>query len=103
MDKSRTIAWITYSLALASDSAPADYTAILPVADVINHCAPTRTEFQSSVDWLISAGLAARAGAMYQLTDRGRELFERCSPEVTTLERWALLTDVLSPLVQGES
>ena len=103
MDRPRTIAWIAYSLALAPDTSPADYTTIVQIADVINHCAPTLAEFQSSVEWLISAGLAARVGTMYQLTPSGRELFERCSPEAPTLERWARLTDVLSLKIQTET
>ena len=70
-----TIAWIFYSLRLASDTAPAKFDAISQVADGLCHAVPTHRELQSSLSWLSSAGLVAKQSGGYSVSASGLEVF----------------------------
>jgi hypothetical protein len=68
-----TTAWIFYSLGLASQTSPANFHAISQVADGLNHAVPTHKEMQTSLRWLINAGLVAKVVQGYSLSPAGAE------------------------------
>lgn len=75
MTDAATIAWIFYSLRLASATAPAKFNAISQVADGLNHAVPTHRELQGSLSWLSDAGLVAKQSGGYSLSTSGLQMF----------------------------
>lgn len=70
-EDARTIAWIFYSVALATQREPANFNAISRIADGINHAVPTHQEMQKSLKWLCMNELVAKGATGYTLTEKG--------------------------------
>lgn len=72
MTNDKTISWIFLSLALASQTGPADFSSISSIADGIDHAIPTHKELQTSLTWLTNNRLVIKIGNKYSLTDLGK-------------------------------
>jgi predicted transcriptional regulator len=71
----RTISWIFLSIALASESSPADSREISEIADGINHAVPSYNEIHDSISWLIKRNLILKIETTYSLSDLGHNIF----------------------------
>jgi len=92
MDSEQCISWIFLSIASASRSRPADFREISMVADGINHAIPTHKELQISVAWLTKHELIIQYGKKYDLSEKGKTVFEQASENNTTyFEIWKKL------------
>ncbi|HLX54497.1 MAG TPA: hypothetical protein VKR58_11175 [Aquella sp.] len=77
MTGDRTISWIFLSIAVASETNPADFRGISMIGDGINHAVPTVKELQTSISWLLEKGLVLRHSAKYELSEQGKIEFEK--------------------------
>jgi len=104
MDEPRTLAWIFYAVEMATGGGPADFRAISQVADGINHAVPSHKELQSSLAWLVHAGLVIQSGRGYTLTPAGTDLIADCRKGRTTISQvWSRLTESFESQVPGGS
>ena len=98
----RTLAWILYSVALASGAGPASFAAISSVADGINHAVPTQQEMSSSLRWLRSRGLVVSEGKRHALAEPGRLLVDQAQAKASTVSAvWALLAEGIRGISAG--
>lgn len=91
-----TISWIYLSLAIASQTAAADFRGISMIADGINHAVPTHQELQSSLSWLLKNELVTKKGNKYILASKGRKDYSLASEETNTLLKiWANMEEII--------
>lgn len=75
----QTISWIFLATALTTSTKPTDIIGISSVADGINHSVPTQKELQKSISWLTTKGLIIEQGKYYELTSKGKHVYESAS------------------------
>lgn len=98
----RTLAWIFYSVAMASGDAPASHTDISAAADAINHAVPTQQELNGSLKQLVARGVIETRGKFHGLTPSGEMLFRRAQAVHSTVAAvWQALTSELSGVSDG--
>ena len=98
----RPLAWILYSVSLASGSGPASFAAISSVADGINHAVPTQQEMASSLRWLRSRGLVVSMGKRHALAEPGRLLVGQAQVKASTVSAvWAHLAEGIRGISAG--
>lgn len=69
------------------------------VADGINHAVPTHKELQSSLYWLTNQGLSSRIGNKYELTSKGRLIYEAASINSNSVFKiWEVLEQAIRKL-----
>lgn len=85
MNEEQVISWIFLAVAMASQTGPADFRGISMIADGINHSIPTHKELQSSLSWLTNQGLTSKIGNKYELTSKGRLVYEAASMDSNTV------------------
>ena len=89
MTEKETISWIFLSIALASETEPANFQEISNIADGINHAIPNHKELQTSISWLSKELLISKFEKKYKLTDLGKIEYEKASKNTNTLfEIW---------------
>jgi hypothetical protein len=97
MDEPRTLAWIMYAIALASQKEPANFAAISEIADGINHAVPTHKELQTSIRWLQANGMAQKHASGYILSNQGLEVMASIRQRHSTASQvWSALTMALT-------
>ena len=101
MTQTQTFSWIFYSVALASQQEPADYTGIESVADGINHAVPTQKEIKASLAWAVAQNLIQKEGKRYRLTEDGKKLLDAAS-EGTTMKTWKNLESKFGQFGAGD-
>ena len=74
MDKTSTISWIFFAVALASEKSPVSFNEISNVADGINHAVPNHKEIQDSISWLLSKKLVLKTSKKYELSELGKKI-----------------------------
>ena len=72
-----TISWIFLSIAIASETEPADFRQISMIADGLNHAVPNHKELQSSISWLMERGLVLKHSNKYELSEKGTKIFSQ--------------------------
>ena len=94
MDTSpKTVAWIFYAVAMASQVAPAPRRGISEVADGINHAVPTQQELNGSLRLLQARGLVQADGASFSLSSAGLMLLSSArAGNSTVFSVWHALT-----------
>lgn len=85
MKEEQTMSWVFLATALASQTRPSDYQEISLVADGINHAVPTHKELQLSLSWLTNQGLSRRIGNKYELTQKGKLVYDRATMDSNTI------------------
>lgn len=85
MAEEETISWIFLSIALASETEPANFREISNIADGINHSIPNQKELQTSISWLSKKLLISKIEKKYQLTDLGKLEYEKASKSTNIL------------------
>lgn len=85
MTEEETISWIFLSIALASETEPANFREISNIADGINHSIPNQKELQTSISWLSKELLISKFEKKYQLTDLGKLKYEKASKSTNIL------------------
>ena len=87
------------SVELASGNAPANFHSISSVADGINHAVPTQKELQSSLSWLVKAGLVSKAGSNYSISPAGKSFVsEYRQVHGTLFDLWGALTQAIADM-----
>lgn len=101
MDAARTISWVFYALAMASQKEPATFRSISEVADGINHAMPTHKELQTCLAWLLEIGLVLKRGSKYELSEQGLSFDSRAtrSAKPTVSSHWDALTAAIGELM----
>ncbi|TYB72695.1 hypothetical protein [Bizionia myxarmorum] len=85
MTEEEIISWIFLSIALASQTEPANIQEISNIADGINHAIPNHKELQTSISWLSKQLLISKFEKKYQLTDLGKLEYEKASKSTNIL------------------
>jgi hypothetical protein len=85
MTQEETSSLILLATAIASKTERADFRAISKVAGGINHASPKQKEFETSIAWLINAGLVRKQGIKYSLTSEGQLNYEEASKQSSVL------------------
>jgi hypothetical protein len=94
-----TVAWILYSVAMASGREPAPIASISTLADAINHAVPTDKELQRSLLRLQSLRLVSREGRSFKLTESGAAMVERAQESSTYVTGvWKHLTTLIGEI-----
>ncbi|WP_440471110.1 hypothetical protein [Pseudoxanthomonas sp.] len=94
---SRTLAWIFYSIAIASGNTPASRREISVAADAINHAVPTQQELDGALKQLVGRGLVETRGKFHHITPSGRMLFQRAQEGRTTVTAvWRALASMFA-------
>jgi hypothetical protein len=98
----RTLAWILYSVAIASGKAPASRTDISTAADVINHAVPTQQELNGALTQLVASRLVESHGKFHILSPSGLTLFQAAQAgRPTVMAVWGALTSELASISGG--
>jgi hypothetical protein len=93
----RTLAWILYSVAIASGKAPASRIDISTAADAINHAVPTQQELNGALKKLVAYGLIESQGRFHALTASGQSLLQTAQAgRPTVMAVWGALTQELA-------
>jgi hypothetical protein len=71
MTEVKIISWIFLSIAMASQTSPANIQSISTIADGINHAVPTQEELKLAIEWLIKNEQIQKEGKNYSLTKKG--------------------------------
>ena len=97
-----TVAWILYSVAMASGPEPASFAQISGLADAINHAVPTQQELSGSLRQLRAVGLVAAHVKRYALTDAGKAMLEAAQGSASTVSLvWKNLTLAIGQLTSA--
>jgi translation initiation factor IF-1 len=93
MSEKETISWIFLATALATEKEPTDIRGIFLLADGINHTVPTHKEMQYSLAWLQKNDLVTVELKKYNLTSKGKLLFDSARQSGKLLDIWRNLED----------
>ena len=85
MTEEETISWIFLSIALASETQPANFREISNIADGINHSIPNQKELKNSTHWLLEKKLIEQNGKKYKLSKLGITEFKATSEKTNVI------------------
>jgi SOS-response transcriptional repressor LexA len=88
MPDKEIISLIFLATAMATQVEATDIRGISLLADGINHAVPTHNEMQHSLSWLQKNGLVTKQAGKYQLTIKGKSMFDSARHSGKMLDIW---------------